>query len=233
MGSFLGNKIKEIRKREGLTQQELANILGYSDKSMIAHIENGDNEMSNDKITLLLNTFNINANELFDVEKNIEQDNYIKRMRYYLGHQKIFLNAAGGIVVQDGKILLQHRSDNNKWGLVGGMLEINETYLEGALREIKEETGLDVKPISFLGIFHNHNMVYPNGDQAHVICAVYVFEIVGGFLRKDEESLELKFFSKEELPEIFAEDHKLAIKRYFDGFVFPILEENKYAKKCF
>ncbi len=70
MGSFFGNKIKEIRKREGLTQQELANILGYSDKSMIAHIENGDNEMSNDKITLLLNIFNINANELFDVKKN-------------------------------------------------------------------------------------------------------------------------------------------------------------------
>ena len=233
MSTFFGNKVREIRKRIGLTQQELATVLGYSDKSMIAHIENGDNEMSIDKITHLLNIFNINANELFDVKNNVEPENYIKRIRHYLGHQKIILNASGGIVVKDGEILLQHRSDNAKWGLVGGMLEINETYLEGALREIKEETGLDVKPISFLGIFHNHNMVYPNGDQAHVICACYVFEIIGGALRKDEESLELKFFSKEELPEIFAEDHKLAIKRYFDGFVFPILEENKYAKKCF
>ena len=70
MSTFFGNKVREIRKRKGLTQQAFATLLGYSDKSMIAHIENGDNEMSNDKITLLLNTFNINANELFDVKKN-------------------------------------------------------------------------------------------------------------------------------------------------------------------
>ena len=230
MSTFFGNKVREIRKRIGLTQQEFATQLGYSDKSMIAHIENGDNEMSIDKITLLLNTFNINANELFDVKKDIEPDNYIKRIRQYVGHQKIFLNAAGGIVVKDEKVLLQRRKDNGKWGLVGGMLEINETYLDGALREIKEETGLDVKPMSFLGIFHNYNMVYPSGDQAHVICACYVFEIIGGTLRKDEESLELRFFSKEELPKLFAEDHKVAIKRFFDGIVLPILEENRYTK---
>ena len=152
--------------------------------------------------------------------------NYIRDIRKKVGHEKIFLNASGGIIVKDGKILLQHRSDNKKWGLIGGMLELNETYLEGALREVKEETGLDVKPVSFLGVFHNHNMEYPNGDQAHVICACYVFEIIGGDLKKDDESLELKFFSKEEMPEIFAEDHRLAIKRYFDGISYPIPEEN-------
>ena len=80
--------------------------------------------------------------------------NYVKRIRRYLGSQKIILNCAGGIVEKDGKILFQHRTDNDKWGLVGGLLELNETYLEAAIREIKEETGLDVKPKYFLGIFH-------------------------------------------------------------------------------
>lgn len=154
-------------------------------------------------------------------------ENYIKRIRKYLGNQKIILNCAIGIVEQDGKILFQHRSDNNKWGLVGGLLELNETYLEAAIREIKEETGLCVKPKYFLGIYHNHNMEWSNGDKAHTIGAFYVFEIVGGNLRIDEESLELKFFSKEEIPELFAEDHIEALKAYFNGVRYPLFEENK------
>ena len=64
MPSF-GEKIKEIRLKHNLTQQEFANVLGYTSKSMIAHIENGDSEMSNEKISLLIQKFEIDANELF------------------------------------------------------------------------------------------------------------------------------------------------------------------------
>ena len=152
---------------------------------------------------------------------------YIKSIRPKLGHQKIILNTAGGVIVKDGKILLQHRSDNNEWGLIGGLLELNETYLEAALREVKEETGLTVKPLYFLGIFHNHHMVWANGDEAHVIGAYYVFEIAEGEPRIDHESYELKFFAKEEIPYLFAEDHRAALKAYFDGVNLPIIAENK------
>ena len=171
MSKEFGERIREIRKKNNLTQTDLAFALGYSDKSMIAHIENGDNEMSNDKIALLIEKFNVDAYELFVEKKNSNNQNYVKRIRRYLGSQKIILNCAGGIVEKDGKILFQHRTDNDKWGLVGGLLELNETYLEAAIREIKEETGLDVKPKYFLGIFHNHNMVWGNGDKAHTIGA--------------------------------------------------------------
>lgn len=155
-----------------------------------------------------------------------EEKNYVKRIRKYLGDQKIILNCAIGIVEKDGKILLQRRSDNNKWGLVGGLIEIDETYLQGALREIKEETGLDVKPKYFLGIFHNHDMMWSNGDKAHTIGAFYVFEIIGGHLTVDEESFELKFFSKEEMPPLFAEDHQKAVEAYYKGIKYPLFDEN-------
>ena len=70
MGVYFGKKIKEIRKKNKLTQLEFAQIFGYKDKSMIAHIENGDSEMSNDKIALLIEKFDVDANDLFVSKKN-------------------------------------------------------------------------------------------------------------------------------------------------------------------
>ena len=53
---------------------------------------------------------------------------YIHTLRPIIGHRKIILNAASVIIQRDGKVLLQRRSDNGEWGLIGGLLELNETY---------------------------------------------------------------------------------------------------------
>ena len=151
---------------------------------------------------------------------------YIKTIRRALGSQKIILNCAGALIVRDGEILLQRRSDNGLWGLIGGLLELDETYEQAALREIREETGLTVRLNAFLGIFHNHHMIWSNGDQAHTIGAYYLAEIVSGVPRVDEESLELRFFRLDALPELFAEDHRAAVRAYLDGVRLPLLAEN-------
>ena len=152
---------------------------------------------------------------------------YIHELRQQIGPRKIILNAATTIIEKDGRILLQRRSDNGKWGLIGGLMEINETYQEAALREAREETGLEVRLNSFLGIFHNHNMVWSNGDAAHVVTAFFTASIVSGIPRIDEESYELRFFDRDEMPELFAEDHISALKAYFAGVRYPMLKENK------
>ena len=152
---------------------------------------------------------------------------YIKTIRKDLGHTKIILDCAILLIVKDDKILFQRRSDNGKWGLVGGLLELDETYEEAALREAKEETGLDVKLDYFLGIFHNHDMMWNNGDKAHTIGAFYVASVVSGEPRIDEESLELRYFGKDEIPELFAIDHVLAIQAYYNGVRYPLLSENR------
>ena len=69
----IGFKIKEFRKQRKLTQTDLAKVLGYSDKSVISHIENGDADMTYEKICLLLRTFALDANDLFAVKK-IDED---------------------------------------------------------------------------------------------------------------------------------------------------------------
>lgn len=152
---------------------------------------------------------------------------YIQTIRKDLGHTKIILNCAIVLIVKDDKILFQRRSDNGKWGLVGGLLELDETYEEAAIREAKEETGLDIKLESFLGIFHNHDMMWSNGDKAHTIAAFFTASVLSGEPRIDEESLELRYFGKDEIPELFAPDNVLAVKAYYDGVSYPLLSENR------
>ena len=155
---------------------------------------------------------------------------YIHELRQQIGPRKIILNCAGALIIRDGKILFQRRTDNGKWGLIGGLLEMNETCEQAALREIREETGLEVKLTGFLGIFHNHNMVWSNGDAAHVISAVFTAEIVSGEPRIDEESFELRFLGKDEVPPLFAEDHITALEAYYKGVRLPLFTENEYKK---
>lgn len=69
----IGKRIKAFRKGRGLTQAELAKSLGYSHKSVITHIEKGESEMSYEKILLLLRTYMLDANELFEVERIDQQ----------------------------------------------------------------------------------------------------------------------------------------------------------------
>ena len=152
---------------------------------------------------------------------------YIHDLRKLIGHKKIILNCAGALIVQNGAVLLQRRSDNGFWGLPGGLLELEETYEQAALREVREETGLAVRLTAFLGMFHNYEMVWSSGDRAHTIGAYYTAEIVSGVPQTDEESLELRFFTREELPPLFAEDQRAAIHAFYDGVRLPLPQENK------
>nr|AHF24338.1 NUDIX hydrolase [uncultured bacterium Contig575] len=165
-------------------------------------------------------------------ERVVREMDYIHELRKQIGPRKIILNCAGALIIRDGRILFQRRTDNGKWGLIGGLVEMNETYEQAALREIREETGLEVRLDSFLGIFHNHDMVWSNGDAAHVISALYTASIVSGEPRIDEESYELRFFGRDEIPELFAEDHIAALDAYFRGVRYPLLQENRYHRKA-
>lgn len=64
--SDLGQKIKKIRKDRGLTQQEFADSLGYAHKSTINKIESGQEDMSYQKILVLLKKYMLSAKDLFD-----------------------------------------------------------------------------------------------------------------------------------------------------------------------
>lgn len=134
---------------------------------------------------------------------------YIKWIRSKVGHEKIFLNVAVAVIFdKEGNILLQHRADKNKWGLPGGTLELGETIEDALKRETYEETGLKVEPTELLGIYSKYTVVYPNGDICQPIGVIFYAKVIGGQLRtsNDSESLDLKYFSKNNLPELAGPD---------------------------
>ena len=133
----------------------------------------------------------------------------------------------GAIIQKNGKFLMAGNDRDAYLYSVGGRIRFGETAGEAVVREVREETGLEVRLDAFLGIFHNHNMVWSNGDAAHVISAMYTASIVSGEPRIDEESYELRFFGKEEIPDLFAEDHIACLDAYFKGIRYPLLRENK------
>lgn len=136
--------------------------------------------------------------------------NYIQWIRSKVGHEKIILVFAGGCIRNEkGEILLQRRTDSAKWGFPGGAIELGETPQMAAVREVKEETGLDVEVGELIGVYTECDMKYPNGDEAQSICMAYELKVVSGELCRDEsETLELKYFSIEDMPELFCRQHQ-------------------------
>lgn len=139
---------------------------------------------------------------------------YIKTIRNLVGHNKIILNVATAIIEIDNKILIQKRSDNGLYSLPGGCMELNETLEETCIREVFEETGLNVEIKKLVGVYHNFNMIWPNGDKAHCVNFVYSCKIIGGNLRIDSESLDLQFIDKYNLPKLHTNDLEEALKDY-------------------
>ena len=134
---------------------------------------------------------------------------YIRWIRSKVGHEKIILTFAGGCIFNDqGEVLLQRRGDSHKWGFPGGAIEPGEAPEMTAVREAKEKTGLDVSVGKLIGVYTDPDIIYPNGDQAQSIVIAYELQVIGGKLFCDQdETLELKYFSKEEKPQLFTGSH--------------------------
>ncbi len=135
---------------------------------------------------------------------------YIRWIRNKVGHEKIILAFAGGCIFNDrGEVLLQRRGDSNQWGFPGGAVEPGETPEMTAVREAKEETGLDVSVGSLIGVYTDPDITYSNGDRAQSIVIAYKLQVTGGELCCDRvETLELKYFPKEEKPQLFTGSHE-------------------------
>lgn len=121
----------------------------------------------------------------------------------------LIVGLGGCIFNEKREVLLQRRGDNNKWGFPGGAIELGETPQMAAIREVKEETGLDVEVNNLIGLYTDCNLEYPNGDKAQSICIAFELNVIGGQMFCDkEETLELKYFSLDNMPEIFCKQHE-------------------------
>lgn len=124
-----------------------------------------------------------------------------------LRHRFVLLqDGAAAIIVNDkGEILLQSRADRDEWGLPGGCQELGETFEQVVIREVKEETNLDVREedLKLIKVVSGMSRMssYPNGDVVINNTVLYLIDKYSGQLKWDSESKEMKFFDLDNLPE--------------------------------
>jgi len=115
------------------------------------------------------------------------------------------------IELQPGRIvLIKRKNPPFGWAIPGGFVDYGESLEEAAVREAKEETGLDVKLVRQL-----HTYSAPDRDpRHHTITTVYIAKAQGKPKAQDD-ALEAGVFGPADLPEEIAFDHRQILRDYF------------------
>lgn len=116
------------------------------------------------------------------------------------------IKVAVSAVVRDsrGRILMIHRTDNDKYSIPGGGLEIGESVADAVVREVKEETGIDVEVTKLVGVFSNpdHVIAYDDGEVRQEFSICFLADPRGGELRTSAESKEVKWVTPDQLADL-------------------------------
>ena len=118
------------------------------------------------------------------------------------------------------KVLLTRREDNNQWCLPSGGMESGESASEACIREVEEETGLQVTIKRLIGIYTTPDelIVYQDGNKIQLVALCFEAEIVGGELRLSCETTEYGYFSYQEIQELdLLLNHAQRIKDAYSG----------------
>lgn len=119
------------------------------------------------------------------------------RLRRDLGHVTPNVGAEAGLFDDEGRVLLMKRTDDGTWSLPGGFVDPGESPAETAVRETREETGLDVRVTDLVGVYHRP----PAGGatpHGHVVVC-YLCDREDGTLTLSHEGAELAYRNVEDV----------------------------------
>ena len=135
---------------------------------------------------------------------------FVLRLREKIGHDLLWLTGVSAYVEDGaGRVLLGRRSDTGEWALVYGINEPGEEPADTVIREVAEETGVDVVPTDLVRVrAQRHETVYVNGDRTQYLDLMFVCRLAEGGCAEprvaDDESLEVGWFAPDALPEPLA-----------------------------
>ena len=164
-----------------------------------------------------------NHEEFVELIRNMSEEELLKLSANYGGYPVLFrmslddrishipfIQTGAAIIIrnQNGQILLQERTDRNKWGLPGGCQDLGEDLRITAVREAFEETGINLDPneIELIDTLSGESRKnsYPNGDIVYNNTSLYLADVSiedESTLKGDSETKKLKFFNTEDVPE--------------------------------
>lgn len=110
------------------------------------------------------------------------------------------------IVDKKNRIFLYKRSDSNKWALPGGTMKLGESISQCCLREVKEETNLDILIKKLVGIYTSPKCIFDfgNGKIFQSFVVAFFCEIISGEVILNEESSEYAWHNREDISKLDA-----------------------------
>ena len=123
--------------------------------------------------------------------------------------------SVSAVILRERRLLLQQRSDGGQWGLPGGSVEVGESVLQALGREVREETGLEIRVRRLVGVYSEPALQivrYPTGHVWHYVNLCFECTIRSGELMTSDETLDLGFFSPRRLPATLLPNHRIRIR---------------------
>lgn len=136
--------------------------------------------------------------EIIEHHTTLEKESVQKVLMNHPGYAtpKIDVRAA---VIDNGKILLVQESTDKCWAMPGGWADVGNIPSEVAIRETKEESGFDVKPVKVIGVY-DANRLGGHLELFHAFKIIFLCDLIGGEAKISDETLDVKFFDLNNLP---------------------------------
>lgn len=128
------------------------------------------------------------------------------------------VSVAGVIVDGSGRALLSRRRDNQRWEPPGGVLELAESIEDGLRREVREETGLEVEPVTLTGVYKN----MPRG----IIALVFRCRILAGQLTPNDEVTEFHWTTADEVTHMVSEAYAVRVLDALHNSAAPAVRQH-------
>ena len=127
----------------------------------------------------------------------------------------------------DGEVLLIRRTDNQNWAVPGGAIDLGESMVQAAIRETKEESGIDCEITGLVGIYTDpkHVILYTsNGEARQEFSILLTARATGGAPTPSDESSEVRWVPQADLGSYSMDQSmRLRIGHFLDGRAGPYL----------
>jgi ADP-ribose pyrophosphatase YjhB (NUDIX family) len=159
------------------------------------------------------------AAECFAALTGVPAEAFSEEFSRHPGYATPKVGVAAAIFDEQGRMFLIQRADNRQWAMPGGWADIGLSAAAVAVKEAREETGLDIEITRLLGLFDGRANQFTN--VYHLYHVVFAARVVGGALRlAPDEALDAKWYSADELPEL-TPGHDRAILDAFARYASP------------
>lgn len=128
------------------------------------------------------------------------------------------------VVNDDGQVLLERRSDNGRWGMPGGVQEIGENITGTVIREVLEETGIQVEVVGLVGVFTDpgHVIAFSDGEVRQEFSLCFRARPLTSDIRVSAESLEVRWVPRSEVESLdMSPTTRLRLEEGFRGSPTP------------